>query len=195
MPIQNEIRQPRPKLRSVNALTSTIGSSTLSTRQKKAIPDTPQTVAKIATELSWSHSYCGPSSSTYSSEPRKPAIKIRPAQSKRSSNAKSGESKLTIGPTVGGYITDAMSWHWLFFINIVPGIGITVGVLVLVDFDSPDFALLDRFDWAGLIFMAGFLGSLEYVLEEGPQYEWLQDTSVAVCAAICVVSAIAFFYR
>src|SRR4029077_4467224 len=84
----------------------------------------------------------------------------------------------TIGPTVGGLITDAMSWHWLFFINIVPGIGITVGVLTLVDFDEPNFELLDRFDWFGLIAMAGFLGSLEYVLEEGPQYEWLQDTSV-----------------
>jgi DHA2 family multidrug resistance protein len=43
--------------------------------------------------------------------------------------------------------------------------------------------------------MAGFLGSLEYVLEEGPQYEWLQDTSVAIFAAVCAVSAIAFFYR
>jgi DHA2 family multidrug resistance protein len=101
----------------------------------------------------------------------------------------------TVGPTVGGFITDAMSWHWLFFINIVPGIGITVGVLALVDFDQPNFALLDRFDWFGLIAMGGFLGSLEYVLEEGPQYEWLQDTSVAVCATICAISAIAFFYR
>src|SRR5471032_3487762 len=59
----------------------------------------------------------------------------------------------TIGPTVGGYITDALSWHWLFFINIVPGIGITVGVLALVDFDQPNFKLLDRFDWWGLIWM------------------------------------------
>ncbi len=101
----------------------------------------------------------------------------------------------TIGPTVGGIITDLMSWHWLFFINVVPGVIITVGVLALVDFDEPNFALLERFDWFGLITMAGFLGALEYVLEEGPQYEWLQDTSVAVCAAICAVSAIAFFYR
>src|SRR6266700_1410044 len=101
----------------------------------------------------------------------------------------------TVGPTVGGLITDAMSWHWLFFINIVPGVIITIGVLALVDFDEPHFELLDRFDWWGLIFMAGFLGTLEYVLEEGPQYEWLQDTSVAICALICVISAIAFFWR
>ena len=101
----------------------------------------------------------------------------------------------TIGPTVGGFITDAMSWHWLFFINVVPGIGITVGVLALVDFDQPNFKLLEYFDWWGLLFMACFLGSLEYVLEEGPQYEWLQDTSVAICAAICFVSAVAFFWR
>ncbi len=101
----------------------------------------------------------------------------------------------TIGPTVGGIITDAMSWHWLFFINVVPGIGITIGVLALVDFDSPNLALLDRFDWWGLLFMGGFLGALEYVLEEGPQYEWLQDTSVAVCAWIGGISAIAFFWR
>src|ERR1700724_2099034 len=101
----------------------------------------------------------------------------------------------TIGPTVGGIITDWMSWHWLFFINVVPGIGITIGVLLLVDFDQPHFELLDHFDWWGLVFMAGFLGSLEYVLEEGPQYEWLQDTSVAICAGVGAISAIAFFYR
>src|SRR5256884_6301378 len=99
----------------------------------------------------------------------------------------------TIGPTVGGLITDLMSWHWLFFINTIPGIIITVGVLALVDFDRPNFGLLDRFDWFGLVAMAGFLGSLEYVLEEGPQYEWLQDTSVAGCAAACAISPIAFF--
>src|SRR5438067_6174687 len=74
----------------------------------------------------------------------------------------------TIGPAVGGVITDWMSWHWLFFINIDPGIGITIGVLILVDFDRPNFALLEHFDWWGLLFMAGFLGSVEFGLEEGP---------------------------
>ncbi|MGO9356308.1 MAG: DHA2 family efflux MFS transporter permease subunit [Xanthobacteraceae bacterium] len=101
----------------------------------------------------------------------------------------------TVGPTVGGYLTDALSWHWLFFINVLPGIAITLGVLALVDFDEPHLELLDQFDWVGLASMGGFLGALEYVLEEGPQYEWLQDTSVAACATICVLSAIVFFYR
>src|SRR5258707_7189385 len=82
----------------------------------------------------------------------------------------------TVGPTVGGFITDAMSWHWLFFINIVPGVIITVGVLALVDFDQPNLALLDRFDWWGLIFMAGFLPALGYVLGKRPPYEWLAAT-------------------
>jgi MFS transporter, DHA2 family, multidrug resistance protein len=66
----------------------------------------------------------------------------------------------TVGPTVGGYLTDALSWHWLFFINVIPGIGVTIAALALIDFDKPDYALLDRFDWFGLIAMAGFLGAL-----------------------------------
>src|SRR6201993_3621973 len=52
----------------------------------------------------------------------------------------------TIGPTVGGYVTDALSWHWLFFINIVPGIIVTVAALTLIDFDKPDFSLFETFD-------------------------------------------------
>jgi DHA2 family multidrug resistance protein len=101
----------------------------------------------------------------------------------------------TIGPTVGGYITDLMSWHWLFFVNVVPGIGITIGVLLLVDFDKPQFELLDHFDWWGLAFMGGFLGSLEYVLEEGPRNDWFEDTSILICGVIGLITAVAFFWR
>jgi len=58
-------------------------------------------------------------------------------------------------PDRGGYITDVMSGTGCL-INVVPGVIITVGVLALVDFDEPNLALLDRFDWWGLIFMAAF---------------------------------------
>ena len=84
----------------------------------------------------------------------------------------------TIGPTVGGYLTDALSWHWLFFINVVPGILVTIAALALIDFDKPDYSLFDNFDWVGLLAMAGFLGSLEYVLEEGPRNDWFGDNTV-----------------
>ncbi|MEE7475372.1 DHA2 family efflux MFS transporter permease subunit [Methylobacterium hispanicum] len=101
----------------------------------------------------------------------------------------------TIGPTVGGYLTDLFSWHWLFLINIVPGIFVTLSTWFLVDFDRPNLDLLKSFDWAGLAFMAGFLGCLEYVLEEGPNHDWLQDEAVFVCALVCGVSGLLFFWR
>jgi DHA2 family multidrug resistance protein len=101
----------------------------------------------------------------------------------------------TIGPTIGGYVTEALSWHWLFFINIVPGIAVTIATLILVDFDKPDYSLLDHFDWTGLISMAGFLGALEYVLEEGPRKDWFDDGSIVLLAIVSALSAVAFFAR
>jgi len=101
----------------------------------------------------------------------------------------------TIGPTVGGYLTDAFSWHWLFFINVVPGIAVTALALTFIDFDKPDFSLLKHFDWWGLILMAGFLGPLEYVLEEGTRYDWFQDQTITLLTVVAAVSAIAFLAR
>jgi MFS transporter, DHA2 family, multidrug resistance protein len=101
----------------------------------------------------------------------------------------------TIGPTIGGYVTDALSWHWLFFVNIVPGIAVTAATYVLVDFDQPDHALLENFDWWGLLSMAGFLGALEYVLEEGPRKDWFDDSTIAVLAVVSALSAVVFFAR
>jgi DHA2 family multidrug resistance protein len=101
----------------------------------------------------------------------------------------------TIGPTVGGYVTDALSWHWLFYINIVPGIIVAVATFTLVDFDEPDLALLEHFDWWGLASMAGFLGALEYVLEEGPRNEWFDDGTITLVALVSALSAIVFFVR
>lgn len=101
----------------------------------------------------------------------------------------------TIGPTLGGYLTDLFSWHWLFLVNIVPGVFVTISTYLLVDFDEPDFGLFKSFDWAGLGFMAAFLGSLEYVLEEGPLNDWFQDEAVLVLTIVCVVGGLGFFHR
>ena len=101
----------------------------------------------------------------------------------------------TIGPTVGGYLTDALSWHWLFFINVLPGIGVTLAALLLIDFDEPNWTLLEDFDWWGLLSMAGFLGAAEYVLEEGPRNDWFDDDTITLLAVVCALSAAAFFAR
>jgi DHA2 family multidrug resistance protein len=101
----------------------------------------------------------------------------------------------TIGPTVGGYLTDLFDWHWLFLVNVVPGIFVTVSTYLLVDFDEPNLALFKRFDWFGLVFMALMLGCLEYVLEEGPNHDWLADEAVFACAIVCLTAGPAFFWR
>ncbi len=101
----------------------------------------------------------------------------------------------TIGPTIGGYLTNAFSWHWLFFINVIPGIAVTTAALLLIDFDKPDRSLLRDFDWIGLLSMAAFLGGLEYVLEEGPRNDWFGDHAVLLMAWVSGISAIVFFAR
>jgi DHA2 family multidrug resistance protein len=101
----------------------------------------------------------------------------------------------TIGPTVGGYLTDAFSWHWLFLVNVVPGILVTVTTWFLIDFDEPDLSLLEDFDWFGLLAMAAFLGCLEYMLEEGPGNDWFQDQSVFLAGIGGVIGGVLFFWR
>ena len=95
----------------------------------------------------------------------------------------------TIGPTVGGYLTDWFSWHWLFLVNLVPGIIVTIAAWLLIDFDKPDYSLLKHFDCVGLLTMAGFLGALEYALEEGPSKDWFESTPVTIAIVVSAVSA------
>lgn len=101
----------------------------------------------------------------------------------------------TIGPTIGGYLSHAFSWHWLFLINVVPGIGVSIAAWTLIDFDKPDHSLLKRFDWLGLASMAAFLGSLEYVLEEGTRLDWFQSHEIVFFTLLMLVGCVLFFWR
>jgi DHA2 family multidrug resistance protein len=66
---------------------------------------------------------------------------------------------------------------------------------MLIDFDKPEKGLFASFDWWGLLGLAGFLGAMEYVLEEGPGHDWLNDQAVMVCAIIMVLGGVLFFVR
>jgi len=101
----------------------------------------------------------------------------------------------TVGPTVGGYLTDTYSWHWLFLVNIVPGIFVAGTVWTLIDVDKPNWSLLKAFDFSGLVLMALFLGCLEYVLEEGERWDWFSDSTILTAAVVSAVSAGFFFWR
>ncbi|NRF08983.1 DHA2 family efflux MFS transporter permease subunit [Agrobacterium pusense] len=101
----------------------------------------------------------------------------------------------TIGPTVGGYLSNAFSWHWLFLVNIIPGIIVTILTWSLIDFDKPERSLWKKFDWWGLISMAVFLGSLEYVLEEGNNKDWFNDEHIVMGTVAMVIGAVVFFWR
>jgi DHA2 family multidrug resistance protein len=101
----------------------------------------------------------------------------------------------TLGPVIGGWITDVSSWHWLFYINLLPGLFVAIAVPVLVRIDQPDISLLKGADYASMVFMAMFLGCLEYTLEEGPRWNWFSDSTIVGTASISAIAALAFIGR
>jgi DHA2 family multidrug resistance protein len=101
----------------------------------------------------------------------------------------------TLGPTIGGFLTDTFSWHWLFLVNIVPGLAVAVTVWFLIDIDKPELSLLRHFDLCGLILMALFLGCLEYALQEGPRWDWLSDHTILAAIVVSSIASAFFFWR
>lgn len=101
----------------------------------------------------------------------------------------------TLGPTVGGWITDNYSWHWLFYINLLPGAFVAVAVPLMVKVDRPNIALLRGADYLGIVLLALCLGCLEYTLEEGPRWDWFGDRVILTTAWISVVSGALFIWR
>jgi DHA2 family multidrug resistance protein len=101
----------------------------------------------------------------------------------------------TIGPTLGGRITDLLSWHWLFFVNVIPGLLCTFVIAFIGRVDDPEPSLLRGFDLIGLILLAIFLGSFEYVLEEGYRWNWFDDGTILLLTWISIITGLLFVLR
>lgn len=101
----------------------------------------------------------------------------------------------TAGPVLGGYLTEATSWKALFLINLLPGILVCLATWLFVRVDEPDWSLLDKIDFLGIVYIVVFLGSLQFVLEEGVRKEWFESREIVFFAVLAAVSGIAMLRR
>jgi DHA2 family multidrug resistance protein len=93
----------------------------------------------------------------------------------------------TIGPVVGGWITETWSWHWLFLINVAPGVIAAAATPFLLPREKTCFTDLAALDRVSLTLIAIALASLEIGLKQAPQDGWLSP----LCLALFVLSAAA----
>ena len=96
----------------------------------------------------------------------------------------------TLGPTLGGWITDNYSWSWCFFINVP--IGISSAFLVSTFLKDPPDQTRRRgeVDWLGITLLTAGIGSLQWVLEEGNSKDWFSDTWIlrfTILSGVCLV--------
>ncbi|HEV2642641.1 MAG TPA: DHA2 family efflux MFS transporter permease subunit, partial [Candidatus Elarobacter sp.] len=99
----------------------------------------------------------------------------------------------TLGPTLGGWITDNYQWHWCFFINIPIGIASAFLVSTFLHDPPGHERRVGPVDWLGIGLLTVGVGSLQYVLEEGRRYDWFQDamiTRLSVIAAMSLVTMV-----
>ncbi len=101
----------------------------------------------------------------------------------------------TLGPTVGGLLTETVGWRAIFTINIIPGALVTALSIILIRVDRPNLKMLKTIDYAHLTSMAIFLGGLEYVLEEGPRNDWFGDPNILTAAWVSGVAFVLFLER
>ncbi len=102
----------------------------------------------------------------------------------------------TLGPPLGGYLVDNFSWPYIFYINIP--IGIIATLLTLAYVRSPKYGeklKVNQVDWWGILFLASFIGSLQFVLEHGQQDDWFNDNLITTLSVVTVFGLIAFIWR
>src|ERR1700742_4900862 len=100
----------------------------------------------------------------------------------------------TVGPAVGGYLTQTYSWHWIFLVNIAPGVLVSLLVAMCVGGPKADLRELRRIDYLSIVLAAAFLGSLELLLKEAPKRNW-EGPFVYGLGMVCTASAMLAAYR
>ena len=98
----------------------------------------------------------------------------------------------TLGPVIGGYLTESFSWHLMFLLNVLPGIFVCTVIYLYADFDKPNPSLLQNFDYIGVISLILFLGILQYILEEGNKVGWF-DSSFIIALSVASLSSMVIF--
>ncbi len=94
-----------------------------------------------------------------------------------------------MGPSLGAWLTETYSWHWVFFVNLPFGIFTVLGLMIFMDETRKNLDL--RFDWFGFTALAIAIGSLQLALDRGEQLGWLESNEII---AEFIISAIGFYY-
>jgi DHA2 family multidrug resistance protein len=100
----------------------------------------------------------------------------------------------SIGPTLGGWLTDNYGWEYNFYINVVPGVLMITGVWYGIKQEIPQLQLLKNGDWWGIISMAIGLGSLQVVLEEGSRKDWFGSALIVRLSIVAAIFIALFFF-
>ncbi len=94
-----------------------------------------------------------------------------------------------MGPSLGAWLTETYSWHWVFFVNLPFGIFTVLGLLVFMDETRKDRDL--RFDWFGFAALAVGIGALQIALDRGEQLGWMESNEII---AEFIISIVGFYY-
>ncbi|MGC4089280.1 MAG: DHA2 family efflux MFS transporter permease subunit [Polyangiaceae bacterium] len=98
------------------------------------------------------------------------------------------------GPTIGGYLIDWSSWHWIFMVNVPTGI--VAALLALRFIEEPGFkrptGAAAKVDVFGIALLASGMASLQYVLEEGNREGWFESGWIMALSAVAAIALITF---
>jgi MFS transporter, DHA2 family, multidrug resistance protein len=101
----------------------------------------------------------------------------------------------TLGPTLGGWITDNYSWPWIFYINLPLGILAAMMTWRFVPEPSHPNTQTDHVDWLGLALLIAGIGSLQIMLERGESKGWMDSREIRVEAVLAAASLISFVWH